>query len=658
MRLTHLIAAATVFSSACTAPDLATPNLLEPPQPSAEILDDARGGGSGFYFLPPLVPAPQVTGEFDVTALADLTVEVCEWVEGACASVIAVFSDTAEPGEPVIKLDPVAESYSVVWMTRESELAVDRTYRIRVLRSGLELGHADLDVVASGHELKNVDAEAFIPLKVDGVLPIAFRVEVREGVTIDATALSTGNFLIGGLGFFETGVVQTLDLEPGAYVFAEQSGGSFDFTVMANGTVDYANTLDGFVSGRGTTGLVVHGYDIMVDAAALTVPNFLIGGVGFRDGTVVQTLTHVPGTKAFAEQSGGSFDFMVGADGTIDYDAGLDGFVSGRGTTGLVVHGFDVTIDATSLTVPNFLIGGAGFQDGTVVQTLTLVPGTKAFAEQSGGSFDFMIGADGTIDYDAGLDGFVSGRGATGLVVHGFDVTIDATALTVPNFLIGGAGFQDGTMVQTLTHVPGTKAFAEQSGGSFDFIVGLDGTIDYGAALDGFLSGRGTTGLVVHGFDVTVDATSLTVPNFLIGGAGFQDGTMVQTLTHVPGTKAFAEQSGGSFDFTIGPDGAIDYAVGLDGFLAGRGTTALVVQGYTISIDATALGVPTFLLGGAGVFDATVAQPVTHVPGSKAFSSSVLSFDFMVLGDGALDYDAGLDGQVEGRGTTTLTISP
>ncbi len=43
-----------------------------------------------------------------------------------------------------------------------------------------ELGHADVDVVASGGELKNVDTDGFIPLLDDRTLPIKFRIE--EGV--------------------------------------------------------------------------------------------------------------------------------------------------------------------------------------------------------------------------------------------------------------------------------------------------------------------------------------------------------------------------------------------------------------------------------------------------------------------------------------------
>ena len=44
------------------------------------------------------------------------------------------------------------------------------------------------------------------------------------------------------------------------------------------------------------------------------------------------------------------FTFTVTASGTVDYDHKFDAFLNGRGTTTLQLTGFEVTLDALSLT--------------------------------------------------------------------------------------------------------------------------------------------------------------------------------------------------------------------------------------------------------------------------------------------------------------------
>ena len=69
------------------------------------------------------------------------------------------------------------EYYIVNWHTDEFDLNATATYRISVLVEGTELGLADVDVVNSGKDLKNVITGAFIPLKDGRTLPIKFRIE-------------------------------------------------------------------------------------------------------------------------------------------------------------------------------------------------------------------------------------------------------------------------------------------------------------------------------------------------------------------------------------------------------------------------------------------------------------------------------------------------
>jgi len=73
-------------------------------------------------------------------------------------------------------------TYFVNWHTNQDDLHADCTYRITVnvgpRVNSPELGFADVDVVSSGNQLKNVDTDEFIPLLDDRTLPITFFIGV------------------------------------------------------------------------------------------------------------------------------------------------------------------------------------------------------------------------------------------------------------------------------------------------------------------------------------------------------------------------------------------------------------------------------------------------------------------------------------------------
>jgi len=148
-----------------------------PEPPDFNIYDAVHGGGNEhFYFLPPVVPEPSPIGAFD-GALAPV-VEICEWNGTTCVlPPVARFTTTTGPGSETVRVIPDDEQYVVNWHTDLFALDTATTYRVAVLVQGQELGHADVDVVASGREMRNVLTTEFIPL-VDGrTLPIKFRIE-------------------------------------------------------------------------------------------------------------------------------------------------------------------------------------------------------------------------------------------------------------------------------------------------------------------------------------------------------------------------------------------------------------------------------------------------------------------------------------------------
>ena len=87
-RFLLLLTSVGLLTSCADAPtrvDSASPSD-EARSPAFEILDGSRGGGAGFYWLPPMVTSlPTTTGTFDNTVLNALDVELCALEANACA---------------------------------------------------------------------------------------------------------------------------------------------------------------------------------------------------------------------------------------------------------------------------------------------------------------------------------------------------------------------------------------------------------------------------------------------------------------------------------------------------------------------------------------------------------------------------------------------
>jgi hypothetical protein len=150
--------------------------------PALEILDGAHNGGNEhFFFLPPMVPQPSYSGVFDATLSP--VVQICEWTATACVSpLVAEFTMTTGSGSETVRMVPEDEHYIVNWHTDQLRLDAVKTYRIRVLVAGIELGYADVDLVNSGKEAKNVNTGEYLPL-IDGrTLPIKFRIEKASAI--------------------------------------------------------------------------------------------------------------------------------------------------------------------------------------------------------------------------------------------------------------------------------------------------------------------------------------------------------------------------------------------------------------------------------------------------------------------------------------------
>jgi hypothetical protein len=136
------------------------------------IVDDAHGGSSGLYFLPPMVPQPVLLGAFAADLAPVVQIDELSSPGGTVLGTLATYTMTTGPGSETVRL---ADSlYVVNWHTNEFSLDTQHVYRIQVLLSGRVLGFADVQPVVSGGQMKNVDTDQYVPL-VDGrTLPIKF----------------------------------------------------------------------------------------------------------------------------------------------------------------------------------------------------------------------------------------------------------------------------------------------------------------------------------------------------------------------------------------------------------------------------------------------------------------------------------------------------
>ncbi|MFD0507027.1 Ig-like domain-containing protein [Streptomyces chiangmaiensis] len=263
----------------------------------------------------------------------------------------------------------------------------------------------------------------------------------------------------------------------------------------------------------------------------------------------------------------------------------------------------DIQIDASQLTIPYFTIpeGGTEVLDGsTSPPPRVSLPARTGYHLQPlnlAARFEFEVKADGTVDFDPAFDEFLNGRGTGTLVLCGYAISIDGTALSHDLLLTAeGKTWWPRGQTHQLTLMPAANyGFQSGSGivGNWLFDVKPDGNVDYNPEFDEFLDGRGSSRLTVLGRLVDVDGIALShdlIPMNLAGNAGPLPRSQVHRLTLMPAANyGFQPGSGivGNWLFDVKPDGKVDYKPEFDQFLNGRDTQTLVLRGYAVSIDAT-----------------------------------------------------------------------
>ena len=219
-------------------------------------------------------------------------------------------------------------------------------------------------------------------------------------IQIDATnpELPFRNFLITEVGqILDATIRQSVVLESGKnFHFQIQSGVLPDWTfrVNENGNVEYNEEFDitrgGFLAGRGTASLTLLGYEITLDARALSGGSVAMNVLGEKFGFIsLKTFRMLPQRNYLVIQGSGTtadFPFAVtlptptSQGGVFDYDPQFDvcnsrrGFAAGKRTTLLRLLGYPIFINACAAGVP--VISNVQQIQVNEVQLMTLLPGT------------------------------------------------------------------------------------------------------------------------------------------------------------------------------------------------------------------------------------------------------------------------------------------
>jgi hypothetical protein len=252
--LTRAVCAAVLVATAACGDNIAPRQLAKQvPHFSPTILDGAHGGNRSVFFLPPMVSNPQGQPGYGdpVAAGVPVSFKIEQLPLAGCTAGLTKVFTTSD-----VTFD--GTQYQANWNTGDSNLNPACTYRISVLAGNQIEAFADVDVVASGGQLKRVDTQEYVPLLDGRTLPIKVRVEQGLQYCRDANCVSQ---IVPANA---TTTVSTPDLEDKIFF----SPGWFDVSVL--GTDQVIVTVDDITSsdlalktgcGLGVTKMVTPGTD-------------------------------------------------------------------------------------------------------------------------------------------------------------------------------------------------------------------------------------------------------------------------------------------------------------------------------------------------------------------------------------------------------------
>jgi hypothetical protein len=412
-------------------------------------------------------------------------------------------------------------------------------------------------------------------------------------------------------------------------------------------------------------------FPIVIDASALSATTVELPGIASFPAAPARTVSLSPGTYTLRYYAGigyASADFTVTPAAKVDFDASLDGALSGRGTATLTVNGYAVAIDATALTAPLLDLTSVVSFPTSSPRTVRVLPGPHQLryyaASQDYPAVGLTITSAGNAEYDPALEGVLTGNGTSSLTVSGRTVSVDATELSAAEWFFWSVATFPNTAPRSVTLLPGVYYFGYNAGSSFtppgaSISIARDGHIGYDLTLEGMLEGRGTSSLVVHGSGIVFDGTALAASElFLLSVVRFPS-SPPRTLRLLPGLHYFGYSAGSPFTppgvpFTVDGSGNVAYAAALDGAISGRGTRAFTAAGRSIQIVIQIVGVASFNLLQIG--DYPSGTTLALLPGIHELVAGGRDLTFTIDDVGHLAYDSALFPYLCGAGTATLII--
>jgi hypothetical protein len=369
-------------------------------------------------------------------------------------------------------------------------------------------------------------------------------------------------------------------------------------------------------------------HTITLDATAIDYPQFYLHETGqYLSTSSTHSLTLAEGTYRLGHSPAhaGSISFQVDSNGEVQYASAYEMFLDGAGTSTITFVGVDTTVDVSDLEygTVSIKLSGIGELSKTASQTVRLLPFLRndiAIANGGGGVWFFFVDVDGHVDYTDAWEPFIDGEGTSSITLVGYDMTFVASAnltyVASNRVGLGGIGDlpRDGTPLERRLMPHAAYAVSVGSGNAAheQFAIGLDGKI--GDLTDApWFSGTGTSTLTVVGCALTVDARGLSASTFGIGAAG-APGSVSFPTSSVATVRLLPSKGSASYGILVDGDVHLfevtdsctfDYATAEEDFLAGRGTSALLVG---VSFETTVL--QPINADGSSIFKAGRTIPV------------------------------------------------
>lgn len=251
-----------------------------------------------------------------------------------------------------------------------------------------------------------------------------------------------------------------------------------------------------------------------------------------------------------------------------------------------------------------------------------------------------------------------TGGGGGGGGAEQREVTVDVTGTDYLAFAVsGGTTWTNARQPRALRLAEGNHLLHIYGGPSFLFRVTAAGTVDYEAALDSVLIGRGTRNLRTNGRPIRFNLLETSHSSFSLSGVtGWTDARQIRTYRMLPGRHLIATYPSNTIRIDVTHAGTVTYDASLNGAFAGGGTAELRVVGVPVTIDARNIGDSVFSISGIWGWQ-DPAQPRTYrmMPGSHYLGDRAgKTVPFRLSPTGIVDYDAA--DIYSGRGTRTLVV--